>query len=137
MEIIESPVKKHGGFFAAGLACYHTKSEGMILVDVSFQKTGYGEKCFLICPVCGKRRVMLYAISGKAYCRECCREFLRVNIYKGIQHSRDNSEKRIWYTMQKIIQKYNINFDLADFSAIDYIINDNRPRYMRKKNMLK
>ena len=35
------------------------------------QKTGYGEKLFIVCPRCGSRRTKLYLFGERLLCREC------------------------------------------------------------------
>ena len=39
-------------------------------IQFTKQKTGYGEKLFLVCPKCGSRRTKLYLYGDGLLCRE-------------------------------------------------------------------
>jgi hypothetical protein len=73
-------------------------------VKITYQKAGFGEKPFLCCPECGKRRVKLYLYADKLLCREC----LPYSIYRGLTHSTKGGSKYIKYRMQRLAAKNGI-----------------------------
>lgn len=73
-------------------------------VKITYQKTGVGEKPFLCCPECGKRRVKLYLYADKLLCREC----LPYSIYSGLTHTTKDGHKYIKYKMHRFAEKKGI-----------------------------
>lgn len=85
-----------------------------------YQKTGYGQKRFFLCPSCEKRVEHLYVTSkGILKCRKC--SGIR---YKGIQDTTKGSYDEIAYRMKRYANKHNIDFDFP-FSYLAFA-NDKR-----------
>ena len=77
------------------------------VIDLAYQKTGYGQKRFLVCPYCSKRVQRLYQEEGNEWqCRKCS----GVNPYRGIQNNTKGRYDEIGYRMRKIAEKNNISF---------------------------
>lgn len=54
------------------------------VILLAYQKTGYGQKRFFVCPYCSKRVQLLYQSKGSDWkCRKCS----DVNPYYGIQNT--------------------------------------------------
>ena len=123
-----TPTKTKGGKpLCEGLAWYQTE-EGCVGVDLAYQKTGYGQRAFLICPICGARREKLYISNWRVGCR------LHVShggVYRGIQRTTKGGADRIVYTMRKMSEKAFVPFAL-DRDYYLAICDDDRPRYMNK-----
>lgn len=95
------------------------------IINISKQKTGFGEREFFICPKCGKRRQQLYYSKGYFICR-CC---LDKNIYKYRTNLYDEAGiDLINYKMIKLAQKIKIDLKFP-FEQWNYIWD--RPKYMR------
>lgn len=73
-------------------------------VDLAYQKTGFGEKAFLICPQCGSRRVKLYQYRNGLICRE----YLPVSPYHGLTHTTRGGWKSIAYRMDRLARKHGL-----------------------------
>lgn len=129
---IEAPTRKHPPI-SPGKAFYQTPN-GLAFVDLDYQKTGYGKKAFLVCPMCGKRRQYLIVCRNNV----CCNDHLLHNgtfkggHYNGIQYTTKGGMDRIAYTMKKIAEKNYIPFRVGDDPTL-CLIRDQRPRYMRKR----
>lgn len=93
-----------------------------------YQKTGYGQKRFFLCPKCSKRVTRLYYSDGAYYCREC----VGTDVYKGIKNMTKGGSNEIAYRMKKYAYEHDITFDFP----FDYMqfINDKRTR---KQSFLK
>lgn len=87
-----------------------------VRIEFSKQKTGYGEKLFMKCPVCGERREKLYFINGLAKCRECIPQ----NVYRGIQHTTIGGTDYISYKMHRYAKKNGINIKKFPFMYYEY-----------------
>ena len=126
--LIYAPTRQQKSI-SESMAWYQTDN-GAAFVDVTYQPTNYGRKAFLICPVCGKRRAKLYMINGKVYCRDHL-----TNLYAGIQKTTKGGYDRISYTLRKMANRYNISLPKSalSFHPEDYLLYDQRPRYMRKR----
>lgn len=85
------------------------------------QKTGYGEKMFFICPVCGAMRERLYISGEQLLCRECYPE----PIYKSIKNVSVGSCKYLTYRMKQLAKKEKITIKRLPFCYLDY----EKPRY--------
>lgn len=101
-------------------------------IYISKQKTGFGEKSFFNCPVCGERRVTLYKPLNKKWFR--CRSCLDNNIYKERCNAYDaGGTAIIEYKFNKLITK----LDLSNALTKNHIPFDCRfywpckPKYMR------
>ena len=103
-------------------------------IYISKQKTGFGEKSFFNCPVCGERRVNLYRPLNKIWFR--CRNCLDNNIYKERCNAYDAGGTRIIeYKFKKLIIRLNLSntivkshipFDYRCYWAC-------KPKYMKYK----
>lgn len=115
------------------MAWYQTP-DGAAMCDLEYQRTGYGEKAFLVCPICGKRRQYLYVCNHNAVCRDhlLINGRFRGGAYHGIQYTTKGGAERIAYTMRKIADKHFIDFSIGS-DPIDLLFRDERPRYMPKK----
>lgn len=125
---IEAPTRQHKSI--SETAAWYQTENGAAFVDVTYQRTNYGRKAFLVCPVCGKRRARLYMLNGRTFCRDHI-----PNLYAGIQKTTKGGYDRIAYTMQKIAGRYRIPLPKSalSFHPEEYLLTDQRPRYMRKR----
>ena len=89
-------------------------------VLLAYQKTGYGQKRFFICPDCEKRVEYLY-ITDKDILK--CRHCSGVR-YEGIQNTTKGGYDEIAYRMKRYANKHNIEFDFP-FSYLAFA-NDQR-----------
>lgn len=87
-----------------------------VRVYLSKQKTGYGYKNFMVCPVCGTRHVKLYLYNQKLICRNCYPD----NIYDGIQHPVKGGNKSIAYRMCRYAISHGITIKRFPFNYMDY-----------------
>jgi hypothetical protein len=94
-----------------------------IPVQIKFekQKTGYGEKSFMICPRCYHKREKLYLINGTVVCRSC----FPLNVYRGLQHTTKGGCDYITYKMHRFALTSEINFERHPFHYYDY----EKPKY--------
>lgn len=97
-------------------------------VELVKQKTGYGEKLFMKCPVCGIRRTDLFFNKDKLVCRNCYPK----NIYSGIQNHSVGGFKYIYYRMKQYALKHNIEIVRFPFHYFDY----NKPRNRKEQSWL-
>lgn len=82
-------------------------------IYISKQKTGFGEKSFFNCPVCGERRVTLYKPLNKNWFR--CRSCLDSNIYKERCNAYDaGGIKIIEYKFKKLITKLDLKNSITN-----------------------
>lgn len=91
-------------------------------VELEKQKTGYGEKVFLKCPQCGKRRTELYLDYDVLSCRKCYSK----NIYAGIQNHCVGGCQYIGYRMRRYAISHNIDIVKFPFRYFDYNKPSNR-----------
>lgn len=98
-----------------------------IPVDISKQKTGYGFKSFLNCPLCNSRREKLYLYKEIPICRQC----YPYNIYNNIQNSTKGGEPEIHYRMLRVAKEYGFKDWEFPFNYMDFLLN--RPKYYRVK----
>lgn len=96
-------------------------------IFISRQITGFGEKCFMICPDCGERFTKLYFINEKLKCRNCG----NVKAYWAIQNTTKGGYIEIQYRMEIIAQKNNISFEYP-FDYMKIIIDER----MRKPKLV-
>lgn len=94
-----------------------TTSIGDYSVELSGQKTGFGEKKFFLCPSCGSRRVDLYIYKGELLCRKC----LPVRLYKGITDVTPGGYSYVLYKMQRLMEKNNLIDMGFPFDYVQYI----------------
>lgn len=101
-------------------------------IFISKQRTGFGEKSFFNCPICGERRVTLYKPLNMNWFR--CRSCLQKNIYKERCNAYDSGGTAIIeYKFKKLITK----LDLKNSITNKHIPFDYRfywpckPKYMR------
>lgn len=97
-------------------------------IYMSMQKTGFGEKRFMICPKCGRRRVKLYYHNNEFYCRSC----IGINIYMNRTNMYDEGGVHlIMYYIVKVAKKLNIEYKDLKFplSPEDFLFS--KPKYMR------
>jgi hypothetical protein len=84
-------------------------------IDLSWQKTGYGQRYFFVCPICNKRYSELYIEGKRLKCRNCS----SMNKYWGIQNSTKGGFIDITYRMLRVAEKQDIKlkfpFDYTDF----------------------
>lgn len=74
---------------------------------LAYQKTGYGQKRFFVCPGCEKRVEYLYITEKDILkCRQC--SGIR---YKGIQDTTKGGYDEIAYRMKRYARKHDIDFD--------------------------
>lgn len=85
-------------------------------IYLSKQKTGYGFKHFMICPICGSRHTELFYYNAKFMCRKCYPK----NIYKGIQNIPRGGNKYIAYRMHRYAAAQSIEIKRFPFNYADY-----------------
>lgn len=95
-------------------------------IDLLKQKTGYGEKLFMKCPICGSRRVDLFLNKDKLMCRNCYPK----NIYAGIQNHLVGGTKYLGYRMRQYALKHNIEIIEFPFRYFDY----DKPRNRKEQS---
>lgn len=113
-------------YYTEGRTNYIDKS----IIEVEYQKTGFGYRKFFKCPKCGKKRKYLYPVGiGLFACRDCIGRNVyeyRTNIYD------ENIEKIIKH---KILMKLlKLNFDLNLISTMN--INDIGRKKVNMFNLL-
>lgn len=84
-------------------------------VDLAYQKTGFGEKAFLICPRCGSRRAKLYRYGDGLICREC----LPFSLYSSLTNTTKGGWKSIAYRLNRLARRNGIVLKGA-FCYLDY-----------------
>lgn len=103
-------------------------------IYISKQRTGFGEKSFFNCPICGERRVTLYKPLNMNWFR--CRSCLPNNIYKERCNAYDaGGTAIIEYKFKKLITKLDLNRSFADSHIpFDYRLYWGcKPKYMKNK----
>ena len=124
-------------YYTGDRANYINKS----IIEVDYQKTGFGYRKFFKCPHCGKKRKYLYPVGiGLFACRDCIERNVyayRTNIYD------ENIEKIIKYKINMKLLKLNFDFSLIPTMNINGIkkkkVNmlnllayiPDKPKYMR------
>lgn len=99
------------------------------VIDIDYQKTGFGYKKFFRCPYCGERRQNIYFVASelKFACRSCININVfsyRCNLYDG------NVANVISYKVAKIMRELKGNTSQASMYNLIENIPD-RPKYMR------
>jgi len=96
-------------------------------IHITRQKTGFGYKRFLQCPICKSRRTKLYSYDQEnVYCRSCSSN----NIYKGITDTTKGGARELSYRMHRIAEKYNIKLKFP-FSYKQLLLE--KPKCIRHK----
>lgn len=85
------------------------------------QKTGYGEKMFLVCPECGERREKLYICGTRLLCREC----YPLPVYQSIKNVSVGSHTYIEHRMRSLARKEGITLKRFPFCYMEY----EKPKY--------
>lgn len=102
-------------------AVIHLEGVAEYTVDFTRQKTGYGEKLFLLCPLCGSRREKLYMYRGGLLCREC----YPLPVYRSIKNLTMGSGAYIVHRMVSLAKREEIPFKRFPFCYLDY----EKPKY--------
>lgn len=88
------------------------------VILLAYQKTGYGQKRFFVCPCCSKRVQRLYQSEGSDWkCRKCS----GINPYYGIQNNTKGGYNEIAYRMRKYADKVGIQFSFP-FNYLDFAL---------------
>lgn len=96
------------------------------VICLAYQKTGYGQKRFLVCPICSKRVQHLYLSEGSNWkCQKCS----GVNPYHGIQNKTKGGYDEIGYRMRRFAEKNGISFTFP-FNYLNFAFDD---RMQKKK----
>ena len=101
-------------------------------IFISKQRTGFGEKSFFNCPICGERRVTLYKPLNMNWLR--CRSCLPKNIYKERCNAYDSGGTSIIeYKFKKLIVKLDLKNSITNkHIPFDYRFYwDCKPKYMK------
>lgn len=94
-------------------------------IELSRQKTGFGYKLFLQCPICMQRRSKLYIDANILKCREC----IPGNIYRRIQHTPNGGDDFISYKMSRFAEINGIEFIRHPFRYYNYL----KPKYKHEE----
>jgi hypothetical protein len=97
-------------------------------IDLSKQITGYGEKVFMVCPGCGRRRTKLYLLNGHLLCRSC----YPINVYRGIQNTTKGGCDYISYKMYRFGMSHGFEFERHPF----HYYNFDMPKYKNRNKWL-
>jgi hypothetical protein len=92
---------------------------GNTVIYIAVQKTGYGQRLFLKCPLCGRRVFKVYKRWDSFACRIC----QKLN-YKSSQNS---GERKIEAVIQRFNRRYKIDFNPFELRRPE------KPKYMRLK----
>jgi ribosomal protein L37AE/L43A len=91
---------------------------------LGYQKTGYGQKRFFVCPDCSKRVEKLYCTKLFLWkCQRCS----GVNPYSGIQNNTKGGYDEIAYRMKKYADKKGIQFEFP-FNCFDFTFDSRMKR---------
>ena len=98
------------------------------IIEVEYQKTGFGYRKFFKCPHCSKKRKYLYPVGiGLFSCRDCIERNVyayRTNIYD------ENIENVIKYKISLLFDK--LGSDLRRITVFNLLISiPDKPKYMR------
>lgn len=84
-------------------------------IELSWQKTGYGRRCFFVCPSCRKRFIKIYVVDERIRCQNCA----DLKPYYGIQYTTKGGYVELEYRMRRYSLKHDIRFaypfDYEDF----------------------
>lgn len=94
-------------------------------IEFRQQKTGYGERVYLVCPKCGHRRMKLYIFGGRLLCREC----YSYPVYRRIKNVSQGGYKYIIYRMCRFAEYAEIKIKRLPFYYGDY----ERSKYKHRK----
>ena len=89
-------------------------------IQFTKQKTGYGEKLFLVCPQCGGRRTKLYLYAEELLCREC----YPFPVYRGIKNVTPGGDEYIAHRMVSLARREGIPLKFP-FHYLEY----QKPKY--------
>ena len=89
-------------------------------IQFTKQRTGYGEKLFLVCPKCGSRRTKLYLYGDGLLCREC----YPFPVYDSIKNVSIGSYNYISYRMLGLVRRERIPIKFP-FHYLEY----EKPKY--------
>ena len=90
------------------------------IINLCFVSTGYGKRAYFVCPICGKRIMVLFVIGSDLKCRVCA----NLN-YRSSQANRDYIE--VYNSkIEKILQKLK-HPDKRDYD----VYNVEKPKLMR------
>jgi len=99
-------------------------------ISLAYQRTGFGQKRYFMCPNCSKRVEHLYSVNDYWSCRKCS----GVNPYYGIQNNTKGGYDEIGYRMRKYADVHDIQFEFPfDYLAFIY---DDRVRKAKFRNNL-
>jgi len=90
-------------------------------IDFTKQKTGFGEKIFMVCPRCGYRRTKLYLLNGRLLCRRC----YPINVYREIQNTTKGGCDYLSYKMYRFGKAHGFDFERHPF----HYYNFDMPKY--------
>jgi ribosomal protein L37AE/L43A len=94
------------------------------VIQFGYQKTGYGQKRFFICPDCSKRVEKLYCTKFSVWkCQRCS----GANPYGGIQNNTKGGYDEIGYRMKKYAEKKGIQFEFP-FNYFDFTFDSRMKR---------
>ena len=102
------------------------------LIQTAEQKTGFGIKKFLLCPVCGKRRVKLYFVGNGFKCASCG----KINLYTGIQNGTRGGERELEYRMMRFAAANEITISEWPFHYLHYIADKRISRASFRKKIV-
>lgn len=104
------------------------------LIRTAEQRTGFGTKNFLLCPICEKRRVKLYFADDGFKCAWCG----KINLYAGIQNGTRGGERELEYRMMRFAAANDITILKWPFHYLNYIKDKriNRPSFRKKLAIL-
>lgn len=88
------------------------------VICLAYQKTGYGQKRFFVCPYCSKRVQRLYQSEGSDWKYRKCSG---VNPYYGMQNNTKGGYDEIAYRMRKYADKVGIQFSFP-FNYLDFVL---------------
>jgi ribosomal protein L37AE/L43A len=101
------------------------------VLELSYQRVGFGQRRFFVCPSCEKNTERLYYAKGIWKCRKCS----GVNPYEGIQNNTRGGYDEIAYRMKRYAAKQNIQFEFP-FDYLQFVL-DPRIKGARFRNQIR
>lgn len=102
-------------------------------VILEYQKVGYGQKRFFVCPVCSKRVEQLYPTKTIWKCRKCS----GVLPYQGIQNNTKGGYEEIAYRMKRYAKKQEIDFTFPfDYTQFALDKRNRKPKFRENLKIL-
>jgi hypothetical protein len=95
-------------------------------IEIVKQRTGYGYKLFIVCPLCGSRRIKLYSYHDSLVCRGC----YPFRLYKNMTDTTKGGYEEISYRMSRVAAKYGVQIN-HPFSYHQMLLN--KPKYMHNR----